>query len=121
MFLFLPTWDSTPSFENEASARRYQFGWVLVELPQEPHNDFPVFMRLPAYITHRSRALASLDPSDLASPFNTNLPAIAPQTAGTGDAMPTNPQHQERFSRNSGRNSGHDPMAVRHDEGGTVL
>ncbi len=79
-----------PNSALSTEARRYQFGWVLVELPPCDSNSYKVYMRLPAYISHKSRALAMLDPKDLASPFNTNLPkegldlAEGPSDAGAG-------------------------------------
>ena len=71
-------------------ARRYQFGWVLLEMPSSP--DFRIFLRLPAYVTHRMRALAQLPLNDLASPWSnrirtkdnaSSIAASKPSTLGT--------------------------------------
>lgn len=56
---------------------------MLVEMPNSEHeqNPFPVYLRLPAYVGHRTRALAKLPLSDEASPWNTNAPAVSPSGA----------------------------------------
>ena len=59
-------------------ARRYQFGWVLVELPGNADVN-RVFLRLPAYVTHRMRALAQLPLNDLASPWSNRVRTHAPE------------------------------------------
>jgi hypothetical protein len=46
-------------------------------LPQ--NNPFPVHLRLPAYISHRSRALGRLPFTDEASPWNTNVNPMMPE------------------------------------------
>ena len=52
-------------------------------MPNSEHeqNPFPVYLRLPAYVGHRTRALAKLPLSDEASPWNTNAPAVSPSGA----------------------------------------
>jgi hypothetical protein len=54
-------------------ARRYQFGWVLVELLEPSPSGKKVYLRLPAYVSHRQRALGTLDPDDFASPYSNRL------------------------------------------------
>ena len=61
-------------------ARRYQLGWVLLEL--QGSGDLRVFLRLPAYVTHRMRALAQLPLNDLASPWSNRLHT---PTSGSGE------------------------------------
>ena len=76
-----------PLFEHSPMARRYQFGWVLLEMPSSP--EFRIFLRLPAYVTHRMRALAQLPLNDLASPWSNrirtkeNASSIATSTPST--------------------------------------
>lgn len=45
-----------------ANARRYQVGWIILEMPNggEEGNEFKVYLRLPAFVSHRTRALAKL-------------------------------------------------------------
>jgi hypothetical protein len=69
-----------------ATARRYQVGWVILEMPSaqaEGGGDFKVYLRLPAYVSHRNKALSKLPTSDEASPWNMNVSAHHPEDATT--------------------------------------
>ena len=58
-----------------APPQRFQVGWVLVECPNSEHenNNFPVYLRLPAFVSKKMRSLAKLPLTDEASPWNTNI------------------------------------------------
>ena len=58
-----------------AAPQRFQVGWVLIECPNSEHenNNFPVYLRLPAFVSKKMRSLAKLPLTDEASPWNTNI------------------------------------------------
>jgi len=58
-------------------ARRYQFGWVLVLMHEASPSGKSVYLRLPAYVSHKQRALGTLDPNDFASPYSNRLHGAA--------------------------------------------
>jgi hypothetical protein len=58
-------------------ARRYQFGWVLVLMHEASPSGKRVYLRLPAYVSHKQRALGTLDPNDFASPYSNRLHGAA--------------------------------------------
>jgi hypothetical protein len=64
-----------PGAAAAAPPKRYQVGWVLVECPNTAHenNDFPVYLRLPAFVSQKVRSLAKLPLSDEASPWKTSV------------------------------------------------
>jgi hypothetical protein len=65
-------------------ARRYQFGWVLVLMHEASPSGKRVYLRLPAYVSHKQRALGTLDPDDFASPYSNRLHGAA--AGDDGDA-----------------------------------
>jgi hypothetical protein len=54
-------------------ARRYQFGWVLVLMHEKSPSGANIYLRLPAYVSHKQRALGTLDPNDFASPYSNRV------------------------------------------------
>ena len=75
-----------PSESDSPMARRYQFGWVLVEMHETSPNGSKVFLRLPAYVSHKQRALGSLDPDDFASPYSNRLHGHSAEVAAAATA-----------------------------------